>query len=219
MRLGVLVSGNGTNLQALLDACASDEFPAEVAVVISNVRDAFALERARRAGVLTEILEHQRFETRERFDEQLISLLRQNCVDAVCLAGFMRLLSPAFVRAFPGRVLNIHPSLLPAFPGLHAVRQALHHGVKIAGCSVHFVDEGLDSGAIIAQAAVAVVPNETEESLAQRILVEEHRIYPAAVRWLAEERLSIRGRCVDAKGTSAPQTQVLRSPDFAEVRK
>ena len=185
LRLGVLVSGSGSNLQALLDACAGSDFPARVVLVVSNVASAHALERAERAGVTTRVLEHQRFATREAFDEALAAALQEAWVEIVCLAGFMRLLGARFLASFEGRVLNIHPSLLPAFPGLHAPRQALARGVRITGCTVHFVDGGVDAGPILAQAAVPVLDGDDEGRLAARILVEEHRLYPLAIRLLA----------------------------------
>jgi phosphoribosylglycinamide formyltransferase 1 len=211
-RLGVLVSGSGSNLQALLDACAAPDYPAQVAVVLSNVSTAFALERARKAGVATEVLAHKAFADRESFDAALVENLQAHGVEIVCLAGFMRLLGARFLEAFPGRVLNIHPALLPAFPGLHGVRQALRYGVKIAGCTVHFVDTGLDSGPIIVQAAVPVLPDDDEQKLAQRILSEEHRVYPLAVRWLCEGRISVHERTVRIDAEPLTEGHVLRNP-------
>ncbi len=181
-KLGVLVSGGGSNLQALLDACAQPDYPAEVAVVVSNVPTAFALERARGAGVPTVVLEHKAFGARADFERALGDALAAAGVEWVCLAGFMRLLGADFLGRHPGRVLNIHPSLLPAFPGLHAQRQALERGVKLAGCTVHFVDPGMDTGPIIAQAAVPVLPEDDEASLSARILAEEHRLLPLVVK-------------------------------------
>jgi phosphoribosylglycinamide formyltransferase-1 len=191
-----LVSGSGTNLQALIDAAQAPGYPATLGVVISNVPGVKALERARAAGIPGVVVEHRSFGSREAFDQRLIEVLREHGAELVCLAGFMRLLSPAFVRAFPRRILNIHPALLPAFPGMHGPRQALAYGAKIAGCTVHFVDEGLDSGPIIAQAAVPVQADDDEAALAARILEQEHRIYPQALRWLAEDRLRVDDRVV-----------------------
>ena len=196
LAVGVLASGRGSNLQALLDACAAPEFPARVAVVISDREHAVALERARAAGVEAVWVNPKDFVSRESFDQALVRELDKRGVGLVCHAGFMRILSPAYVQAFAGRALNIHPSLLPAFPGLHAQRQALQHGVRVAGATVHFVDEGMDTGPIVMQAAVPVLPGDTEDTLAARILVEEHRMYPAAVRMFAEGRLQIVGRRV-----------------------
>jgi phosphoribosylglycinamide formyltransferase-1 len=201
MNIGVLASGGGTNLQALLDAAARAELgPARIAVVGSNVPGCAALARAEGAGVATFALDHRSFPTRAHFDQALAERLRAHDVQAVVLAGFMRLLTPAFLRAFPQRVVNIHPALLPAFPGVHAQQQAFDHGVKLAGCTVHFVDEGTDSGPIIAQAAVPVLDGDDAEALRLRILAEEHRLLPAAVRALAEGRLVIEGRRVRIQG-------------------
>jgi phosphoribosylglycinamide formyltransferase-1 len=199
LAVGVLASGRGSNLQALLDACAAPGFPARVAVVVSDREQAQALERAAAAGIPGVLVNPKDFGDRTAYDAAVVARLRAHGVGLVCLAGFMRLLSPAFVRAFPGRILNIHPSLLPAFPGLHAQRQALDHGVRVAGATVHFVDEGLDSGPIVLQAVVPVEPGDTEATLSARILVEEHRLYPAAVRLFAEGRLEIVGRRVIVK--------------------
>lgn len=206
-RLAVLVSGSGSNLQAILDACAKPGYPAEVAVVLSNVPTALALERARKAGVAADVLDHKAFPDRAAFDRALAERVASYQVDLVCLAGFMRVLGPGFLGAFPGRVLNIHPALLPAFPGLHGPRQALLHGVKIAGCTVHFVDEGTDTGPIIAQAAVPVLPGDDEGSLAARILAEEHRLYPTAIRCVVEGRVRFDGR----------RTQLDAPPEIGEL--
>lgn len=194
-RVGVLASGRGSNLQALLDAERRGELGGEIAVVFSNVEGAAALDRARRVGVPAVFRDH-RGRRREEFDREVAEVLRAHGVTLVCLAGYMRLLSPVFVRAFPGRILNVHPALLPAFPGLHAQRQALLYGVKVSGATVHLVDEGLDSGPIVAQEAVPVHAADTEEALAARILEAEHRIYPWAVRAMLEGRCRIEGRLV-----------------------
>jgi len=195
----VLASGRGSNLQALLDACAAPDFPARVVVVISDREHAPALERARAAPVEAVWVNPKDFTSRESFDLTLVRELEKRQVGLVCHAGFMRILSPAYVHAFAGRALNIHPSLLPAFPGLHAQRQALEHGVRVSGATVHFLEDGVDSGPIVLQAAVPVLPGDTEETLAARILVEEHRLYPAAVRLFAEGRLELVGRRVLVK--------------------
>ena len=199
LAVGVLASGRGSNLQALLDACAAPDFPARIAVVISDRERAPALERARAAGVEAVWMNPKDYADRESFDLALVRELEKRQVGLVCQAGYMRILSPAYIRAFAGRALNIHPSLLPAFPGLHAQRQALEHGVKMAGATVHFAGEGVDTGPIVLQAAVSVEPNDTEETLSARILVAEHRLYPAAVRLFAEGRLEIVGRRVIIK--------------------
>ena len=192
-RIGVLVSGRGSNLQALIDAARRGELGGEIAVVVSNVETAAGLERARRAGIPTAFRDH-RGKKREAFDAEIVEILHAHRVDLVCLAGFMRLLSPVFVRAFPQRVVNIHPALLPAFPGKDAQRQAWEHGAKVSGPTVHIVDEGLDSGPIVAQEAVSVRSSDTPESLAERILEAEHRLYPRAVRTLLAGRWRIEGR-------------------------
>jgi phosphoribosylglycinamide formyltransferase-1 len=197
VNIGVLVSGSGTNLQAILDADARDELGgAHVVVVISNVPGVLALERAQKAAVPALVVSHKSYKTREEFDAALIQKLREFSVDVVALAGFMRIVTPDFLLAFPQRVLNIHPSLLPAFPGTHSQRQALDYGAKIAGATVHLVDEGCDTGPILMQAAVPVRDDDDEETLTARILVEEHRLYPAALRALAEGRVAVQGRRV-----------------------
>jgi phosphoribosylglycinamide formyltransferase-1 len=179
--LGVLISGRGSNLQAILNAIRDGKLDARMGVVISNVPGAAGLDRARAAGVPVEVLSHRSFRSREDYDAALVERLRAHGVDLVCLAGFMRLLSPVFVRAFPGRILNVHPSLLPSFPGLHAQRQALEHGVKLTGATVHLVDEELDHGPILVQRAVEVLEGDDEETLSARILEKEHEIYPEAI--------------------------------------
>jgi phosphoribosylglycinamide formyltransferase-1 len=199
LAVGVLASGRGSNLQALLDASAAPDYPARVVVVISDRETAPALDRARAAGVDARWINPKDFADREAFDRALVRELQAREVGLVCHAGFMRILSPAYVRAFAGRALNIHPSLLPAFPGLHAQRQALDYGAKVAGATVHFVDEGVDTGPIVLQAAVPVEPGDTEATLSARFLAEEHRLYPAAVRLFAEGRLELVGRRVVIK--------------------
>jgi phosphoribosylglycinamide formyltransferase 1 len=199
LRVGVLASGRGSNLQAILDAAAHPDYPARVAVVIADRERAAALERAAAAGVPAVFLNPKDHADRDAYDAALVDALRAHGVGLVCLAGFMRILSPAFVRAFEGRILNVHPSLLPAFPGLSPHRQVLEHGVRVSGATVHFVETGVDTGPIVLQAAVPVEPGDTEATLAARVLVEEHRLYPAAVRLFAEGRLEITGRRVIVK--------------------
>lgn len=189
-RAAVLVSGSGTNLQALLDTPG----PAEIALVVSNRADSFGLERARARGVPTVVLPNRK--DREAYDAALVDVLTAHSVDVVCLAGFMRLVTPVLLDAFPWRVLNIHPALLPSFPGLHAQKQAFEHGVRVAGATVHFVDAGTDTGPIIAQGAVPVLPGDDADRLAARILRLEHRLYPMVLRWLVEGRLTVSGRHV-----------------------
>jgi len=198
-RIGVLISGRGSNLQALIDAQGQEALGGEIAVVVSNVSSAPGLERARRAGIPTEVCDH-RGKPREEYDAEVVRVLGEHRVHLVCLAGFMRLLSPVFVSAFPQRILNIHPALLPAFPGLDAQREALEHGVKVSGATVHFVDVGLDSGPIVAQEAVPVLSSDTAEGLAARILDAEHRLYPRAVRLVLEGRCRVSGRRVLVEG-------------------
>lgn len=192
--LGVLISGRGSNLQAIIRAIADRRLDARIAVVISNRADAAGLLRAREAGIETVCLSHRDFATREDYDRRLVQELRAREVGLVCLAGFMRLLSPVFIEAFPDAILNIHPSLLPAFPGLDAQRQALDHGVKVSGATVHLVNCDLDAGPIILQAAVPVRDDDTPETLAARILIEEHRIYPEAIGRVLEGGWRIAGR-------------------------
>jgi phosphoribosylglycinamide formyltransferase 1 len=190
-RVGVLISGGGTNLQALIDATTTGDVPATIAVVISNRAKAGGLDRARSAGIPAVHIGHRQFPSRAAYDEALVQCLRAHQVEWVCLAGFMRLITDTFLSAFPGRVLNIHPALLPAFPGLHGQEQALHAGVQIAGATVHFVDRGCDTGPIIAQGAVPVLPDDHIDSLKQRILTVEHQLYPQVLRWAAEGRLHL----------------------------
>ena len=192
----MLASGRGTNLQAILDACDRGELPARVVLVLSDRASAMALERARAAGVVAEHVSPKAFPDRESFDREISRRLEAAGVELVCLAGFMRLLSPWFVQRWRHRVMNIHPSLLPAFPGKEAQRQAVEYGVRISGCTVHFVDEGMDSGPIILQAAVPVEPDDTPETLAARILPHEHRLYVEAIRLFCEGRLVVEGRRV-----------------------
>jgi phosphoribosylglycinamide formyltransferase-1 len=197
MKTGVLASGSGTNLQALIDAWKNGSLaPAELVVVGANVAGCLALERAQKAGIETFALSHKAFATREDFDRALVAELRGRNVELVVLAGFMRVLTGAFLDVFPLRTINIHPALLPAFPGTHAQKQALDYGVKLAGCTVHFVDKGTDTGPVIAQAAVPVFPSDDEDSLRQRILSEEHRLLPDVVRAVASGRVAVEGRRV-----------------------
>jgi phosphoribosylglycinamide formyltransferase-1 len=191
LRLAVLVSGGGTNLQAILDAIADGSLDARVTLVLSNRADAFALERARRAGVPTRVVAHKSFASREEFDGTVVEAVRASGADWVVLAGFMRIVTAVLLDAFQHRVLNVHPALLPAFPGAHAQAQALAYGVKFTGCTVHFVDAGMDTGPIIAQAVVPVGADDTVESLSGRLLAEEHRLLPEVLRWVAAGRVSV----------------------------
>jgi len=192
--IGVLISGRGSNLQAIIDAVGDGRLDARIAVVISNRGDAYGLERARRAGIETLLHDHKGWPSREAYEAVLVEDLRARNVQLVCLAGFMRMLGATFVNAFPNRILNIHPALLPSFPGLHAQRQALEHGVRFSGATVHLVDTNLDAGPIVMQAVVPVFTDDTEDTLSARILAEEHRIYPEAVQRMLDGDWSIDGR-------------------------
>jgi phosphoribosylglycinamide formyltransferase-1 len=193
-KVGVLVSGRGSNLQALIDACADPAFPAEITLVISNVAGVYALERAEQAGIKTQTIPHKGFPSREAFDAEMDKALRAAGVEIVCLAGFMRLLSAGFTQGWHGAMLNIHPALLPSFKGLHTHQRAIDEGVKLHGCTVHLVTPDLDDGPILVQAAVPVLPDDTEDTLAARVLEQEHKAYPQALRALAEGRVTIEGR-------------------------
>lgn len=212
LRVGVLVSGSGTNLQSILDACERGEIGACVPVVISNVADAYALKRARGKGIPTETVLYADYADRESFDLELVRILREHRIELVVLAGFMRILTPAFLKAFPGRIMNIHPSLLPSFPGLNVRQAAIDHGVRFSGCTVHFVDDNLDSGPIVIQAVVPVYPDDTEEELRKRILVQEHRIYPQAIGWFAQGRIIIDGRKVHIRDSGKEESSCLINP-------
>ena len=192
VRTAVLISGRGSNLQALIDAAADPSFPAEIVLVISNVEGVYGLERARQAGIATAVISHKGL-SREAFDAKLDAALEAADVQLVCLAGFMRILSDGFARKWTGRLLNIHPSLLPSFRGVHVHEQALEAGVKFSGCTVHFVVPELDAGPIVEQAVVPVLANDTPDSLAARVLEQEHRIYPAALKLLAEGKVKLEG--------------------------
>lgn len=196
LRLGVLASGRGSNLQSIMDSAAAGKIHSEVAVVISDKKDAFALERARKAGIPAEFVDYKSFPSKQEYEGAIVGLLKRYDVGLVCLAGYMRIVGKVILEAFPNRVLNIHPALLPSFPGLHGQRQAWEYGVKFSGCTVHFVDEGMDTGPIIIQAVVPVLDDDTEDTLAARILEQEHKIYPEAIRLFAEGRLKINGRKV-----------------------
>lgn len=209
LRVGVLVSGRGSNLQALLDACADPGFPAEIALVISNVPGVFALERADKAGVPTQVIRHKDFPSREAFDTAVDVALRAAGIELVCLAGFMRLLTPGFTESWRDRLVNIHPSLLPSFRGLHTHERALQAGVRLHGCTVHMVRPELDDGPIIVQGAVPVLPGDTPDSLAERVLTVEHRIYPLALRLLAEGRAVVEGDTVRLLDVPAAEAALI----------
>jgi len=212
--LGVLISGNGTNLQAIIDAIEEKRLDAVIKIVLSNKEEALGLARAQRHGIPAQVIDHKKYPSREAFDQAMIDVLKAQGVELVLLAGFMRLLSPLFVKTFSNRIMNIHPALLPAFPGLHVQKKAVEHGVRIAGCTVHFVNEECDEGPIIIQAAVPVFPDDTDESLSARILEQEHRIYPRAVQLYSEGRLRVVGRKVFVDGLSREEGKVLMHPPF-----
>lgn len=196
LKLGILISGNGSNLQSIIDHIEQGSLRAVIQIVISNNPDAYGIIRAKKHGLPFCVLKNSDFKNKEEFDSELINTLIKHDVELVTLAGFMRIISPRFLQAFPGRVMNIHPALLPSFPGLHGQRQAVTYGVKVSGCTVHFVDEGVDTGPIIIQRAVPVRDDDTEDTLAARILKEEHKIYPQAIQLFADGKLEIRGRKV-----------------------
>lgn len=210
--IGVLASGSGSNLQSIIDHIEQGRLNAIIRVVISNNPDAYALTRAAKHGIHTVVINHQEFPTRETFDQEMVETLVSYDVELVVLAGFMRVLSPLFLNAFPQRVINIHPALLPAFPGLHGQKQAFDYGVKFSGCTVHFADDGVDSGPIIIQAIVPVLESDTEDTLAERILREEHRIYPQAIQFYAQGRIDIQNRQVKIKGLREVEAPALHNP-------
>lgn len=212
LRIGVLVSGSGTNLQTIIDRCQDGSLTAEIAVVISNNPDAGALSRANKAGIPTLCINHRNFSRREDFDDAVVNALQKAGVELVVLAGFMRIITKTFIEAFPERVINIHPALLPAFPGLHVQQQALDYGARFSGCTVHLVDGGVDTGPIIIQAVVPILPDDTAETLAARILEQEHKIYPRAIQLIAEGRVHVKGRQVTIDSNCAIQPATLTNP-------
>lgn len=213
VKLGVLVSGRGSNLQAIIDNIESSALAAELAVVISDQADAFALERAKKHNIPAVPVSAKGYRgKRDEYDALLVKELQKHNVELVALAGFMRIITPTLLNAFPNRVMNIHPALLPSFPGLHVQKAALEHGVKFSGCTVHFVDEGMDSGPIIIQAVVPILDNDTEDSLSERILKQEHKIYSRAIQLYAERKLKIEGRRVIMTGGRASTEDHLINP-------
>ncbi|NYZ11208.1 phosphoribosylglycinamide formyltransferase [Azospirillum sp. RWY-5-1] len=213
LKVGVLISGRGSNLQALLDAAGDPSFPAEIALVLSNKADAFGLERAARAGVATAVIDHRAFpKDKPGFEAAMTAALDGAGVELVCLAGFMRLLSPSFVERWHDRLINIHPSLLPSFKGLDTHERALAAGVRLHGCTVHFVRAEMDDGPIIVQAAVPVLPGDDAHSLADRVLGAEHRIYPLALRLIAEGRVTVEGQRATVTGHPLPDIPALVNP-------
>lgn len=199
LKIGVLASGRGSNLQVIIDSIDAGELTAEIAVVLSDQPGAMALVKAEEKNIPTELVTKADHPMREDFDETVVNILNERGVEIVVLAGFMRLITPVFIKAFPNRIMNIHPSLLPAFPGLHVQKKAIDYGVRFSGCTVHFVDEGTDTGPIILQKVVPVMQDDTEETLSERILIEEHKAYVEAIRLFAEGRITVEGRRVLVK--------------------
>ncbi len=199
INIGVLASGRGTNLQAIIEAVEEGRIDGKICITISDNSDSYALKRAKQYNIETQYINFRSFKNREDYDKKVVECLKEKKIDLVALAGYMRILSSYFIKAYKNKIMNIHPALLPSFPGLHAQKQAVEHGVKVSGCSVHFVDEGMDSGPIILQKAVEVSDNDTEESLAEKILKEEHQVYPRAIQLFSEGRLVIKGRKVFIK--------------------
>jgi phosphoribosylglycinamide formyltransferase-1 len=213
VNLGVLVSGRGSNLQAIIDPIEAGSLDAKIKIVISNISGVFALERARKHGIPSRVISPKEYKKREDFDQELVEVLQGHEVELVILAGYMRILTPVFLKAFPMRVMNIHPALLPSFPGTHVWQAEVDYGVKFAGCTVHFVEEGPDTGPIIIQAVVPVYDDDTAETLNARILKQEHKIFSQAIQLYAEGRLEVQGRRVLAKGfPKAPDSFMINPP-------
>jgi len=215
LKLGVLISGSGSNLQSIIDHIEKGALNAIIKVVISNNHHALGLTRAQKHGLPVVVLKHEDFRTREDLDTELIRILKSNEIDLVVLAGFMRILTPAVLKAFPHKIINIHPALLPSFPGIHSQKNAFEYGVKFSGCTVHFIDEGVDTGPIIIQSVVPVFQDDTEETLAARILKEEHQIYPRAIQFFAEGKIKITGRKVQIKDAKEISLIALHNPSLA----
>jgi phosphoribosylglycinamide formyltransferase 1 len=215
LKLGVLISGNGSNLQSIIDRIGDGSLKAVIKIVISNNPDAFGISRAKKHGINVTVLNNKDFNSKEDFDSELIKILKKNEVELVILAGFTRILTPGFLKAFPQKIMNIHPALLPSFPGLYGQKQALKYGVKFSGCTVHFVDEGVDTGPIIIQGVVHVSDDDTAETLSARILKEEHRIYPQAIQFYAEGRLKIKDHKVRIKSIDKKLPKAQHNPPLA----
>ena len=214
LKLGVLISGSGSNLQSIIDNIEKRTLPAQIKIVVSNNPQAYGLTRAKKHGIPCAILNHQDYSTREEFDRELIRILKDAGVDLVVLAGFMRILTGSFLRAFDQKIINIHPALLPAFPGTHVQQKAIDYGVKFSGCTVHFVDEGVDTGPIIIQSVVPVYPDDTAETLAARILKEEHKIYPQAIRYFAKNQIIKNGRHAEIKNIINCDAVAMNNPSL-----
>jgi len=198
-KLAVLVSGRGSNLQAIIDSIDREELDAHLSIVISNTKDAMALKRAEKHGIKTIFIDPSTYLSSKEYDKALVLKLKEFSIDLICLAGYMRILGEEVIQTFEKKIINIHPSLLPAFPGLNAQKQAINHGVKFSGCTVHFVDSGVDSGPIILQAVVPVYDNDDEKSLSKRILEQEHCLYPKAIKMIQEKKIRLNGRTVTSK--------------------
>jgi phosphoribosylglycinamide formyltransferase-1 len=214
LKLGVLISGSGSNLQSIINHIEQEGLPARIQIVVSNNAEAYGLTRARNHHIPCKVVKHQDYAGREDFDRELIRILKDAEVDLVVLAGFMRILTSSFLQAFENRIINIHPALLPAFPGTHVQQKAIDYGVKFSGCTVHFVDEGVDTGPIIIQAIVPVLPDDTAQTLAARILMEEHKIYPQAIRYFAEGRIRKKGRHVEMINIKNCDAVALHNPSL-----
>lgn len=212
LKLGVLISGSGSNLQSVIDHIEKGALGARIAMVVSNRPDAYGLARAQKHHIPSAVINHRDFENREDFDREMLHILQDAGVELVVLAGFMRILTPVFLRAFPDRIINIHPALLPSFPGTHVQQKALDYGVRFSGCTVHFVDEGVDTGPIIIQAVVPVFTGDTAERLAARILKEEHKIYPQAIRYFAQGRIVRNGRRVEIRDAGNHDAALFNPP-------
>ena len=212
LKLAVLASGGGTNLQSIIDQCQQGLLDAEIGIVISNNPGAGALERAEQAGINNICINHREFASREDFDQAVVAALQEAGAELVVLAGFMRIISAVFLQAFPQRIINIHPALLPAFPGLHVQQKALEYGAKFSGCTVHIVDGGVDTGPIIVQAVVPIFADDSEDTLAARILEQEHKIYPQAIQWFAEGRVKIKERLVQIENSKNVESTLINPP-------
>ncbi len=212
MRVVVLISGRGTNMEALIEACRDKKYPAEIVLVISNRPKAPGLDYARRAGIRTEVVDHKEFESRDAFEQTIHNILKQAKIELICLAGFMRVLNPSFVNRWRDRILNIHPSLLPAYKGLHTHERVLEAGLRFTGCTVHFVRPEMDDGPIIIQAVVPITPEDTPDTLAAKVLEFEHRIYPEALRMMAQGQARVSGNVVHIKGKKVKAGGLINPP-------
>ncbi len=212
MRVVVLISGRGTNMEALIEACRDKKYPAEIVLVISNRPKAPGLDYARRAGIRTEVVDHKEFESRDAFEQTINNILKQAKIELICLAGFMRVLNPSFVNRWRDRILNIHPSLLPAYKGLHTHERVLEAGLRFTGCTVHFVRPEMDDGPIIIQAVVPITPEDTPDTLAAKVLEFEHRIYPEALRMMAQGQARVSGNVVHIKGKKVKAGGLINPP-------